>query len=220
MQKLVDGKPVSNAGQAVDAPAFAEVLGTSPLHLLHRLLQVSVDIYNEEVGEASVTQRQFAVLKALNKADGISQSQLCKAAGIDRSTLAELVSRMVRKGLIRRERSRTDARVNLIRLDVRGRAVLQSLLPHVQAANERILGLMKQPEYADLVRFLRYADCEDVPSRGGAPVAAQRKAVRGTQKLEDLPMPPLSKGAVPDGPEADEAAQTRKWKPPKPIWNI
>ena len=73
-------------------------LERSPSHLLHRALQLALDIYAEETGADAVTQRQFAVLTAVMSHEGCTQSDLVKATGIDRSTLAELVARLIGKG--------------------------------------------------------------------------------------------------------------------------
>ena len=41
-------------------------LAESPSHLMHRVLQLSLDIYAEEAGPDGLTQRQFAVLEAVS----------------------------------------------------------------------------------------------------------------------------------------------------------
>lgn len=41
-------------------------LATSPSHLMHRALQLALDIYAEETGADGLTQRQFAVLEAVS----------------------------------------------------------------------------------------------------------------------------------------------------------
>lgn len=38
-------------------------LAASPSHLMHRALQLALDIYVEEIGPDGLTQRQFAVLR-------------------------------------------------------------------------------------------------------------------------------------------------------------
>ena len=53
-----------------------------------------------------LTQRQFAVLEAVSQKSGLTQTDLVRATGIDRSTLADLVSRMTTKGLLAREQYR------------------------------------------------------------------------------------------------------------------
>jgi DNA-binding MarR family transcriptional regulator len=117
-------------------------LDRSPSHLLHRALQHALDIYGEEVGDGAVTQRQFAVLAAVSAQEGLTQTDLVRATGIDRSTLADLVARMIAKGLIARERSSTDARANTVSLSDAGRVALAEASPRVAAADARILALL------------------------------------------------------------------------------
>jgi len=50
-------------------------LGTSPSHLMHRALQLALDIYSEEMGPDGLTQRQFAVLEAASLKAGPSMSR-------------------------------------------------------------------------------------------------------------------------------------------------
>ena len=117
-------------------------LDRSPSHLLHRALQHALDIYADATGSGSPTQRQFAVLCAVASNEGLTQTDLVRATGIDRSTLAELVSRMIGKGYLARERSSEDGRANTVRLTEKGRAALSEAAPKVAAADARILALI------------------------------------------------------------------------------
>jgi uncharacterized protein (DUF111 family) len=67
----------------------------SPSHLLKRAAQYSSHIYMGEVGKSGLTHRQFTVLLAVDNNDGKSQTDLVKVTGIDRSTLADLVARLL-----------------------------------------------------------------------------------------------------------------------------
>src|SRR5438128_585565 len=109
---------------AKQAKIGLEALRRSPSHLLHLALQFALDLYVKEVGASSITQRQYAVLCAVAAHEGLSQIELVRFTGIDRSTLAQLVSRMIGKGLLARERSSTDNRINAVRLTDAGRIAL------------------------------------------------------------------------------------------------
>jgi MarR family transcriptional regulator, temperature-dependent positive regulator of motility len=136
--------------------AVAELaLDRSASHLLHRALQLALDIYGAETGPGAVTQRQFAVLAAAAARDGCTQSDLVKATGIDRSTLAELVGRLTTRGLIARERSTSDGRANTVRLTDAGRAILDGVAPGVAAADARILGLLPAGKRDSFLKILR-----------------------------------------------------------------
>ena len=137
------------------APALAE----SPSHLLHRVLQRAVGIYAEEMGGETLTQRQFAVLSAAAGIENPSQTDLVVLTGIDRSTLAELVARMIDKGLLQRERSADDGRAKTVRLTEAGVAALERARPRVKAADKRILSLVPKPKRESFLKQLaRMAD--------------------------------------------------------------
>jgi DNA-binding MarR family transcriptional regulator len=129
-------------------------LERSPSHLLHRALQLALDIYAEEAGPGAITQRQFAVLTAVQAREGCTQSDLVKATGIDRSTLAELVARLIGKGLLARERSALDARANTVSLTDAGRASVPEAAPRVALADERILALMSSAKRESFLKTL------------------------------------------------------------------
>ncbi len=139
MAKLKTKPAGKKAGKKIDA---GRALERSPSHLLHRALQLALDIYAEETGPDAVTQRQYAVLSAVAAHEGLTQTDLVRSTGIDRSTLADLVARMIGKGLLARQRSTADARANTVSLTQPGRAALDAAKPRVAAADARILKLL------------------------------------------------------------------------------
>ena len=77
-------------------------LDRSIIHLLHRAGQCAGDIFAGEVSGGDLTPRQYAVLLVISKNDGISQTGLVNETGIDRSTLADIMRRMQKKGMVKR----------------------------------------------------------------------------------------------------------------------
>ena len=53
-----------------------------------------------------LTPRQLAVLITVSQTEGQSQTGLVERTGIDRSTMADIVRRMQRKGLLKRRRTK------------------------------------------------------------------------------------------------------------------
>ncbi len=130
-------------------------LDKSPSHLLHRALQLALDIYADELGTGAITQRQFAVLAAVEAHEGLTQTDLVKITGIDRSTLADMAARMIVKGLLERHRSTADARANAVSLTDAGRAALDEARPKMLAADARLLRLISATKRESLVSGLR-----------------------------------------------------------------
>ena len=116
-------------------------LDRSASHLLHRAQQFAAEQF-EGMGDVQITLRQFAVLAAVQEQEGCSQSDLVKTTGIDRSTLADMVSRMERKGLVERRQAALDARAKSVHLTDDGRAAIEACLPVVQKADDAILAMI------------------------------------------------------------------------------
>ena len=115
-------------------------LDRSPVHLLHRAGQCAADIFQAEI--SGLTPRQLAVLMAVASDEGANQMKLVEATGVDRSTLAEIVRRLCRKGLLQRRRTREDARAYAVNLTDRGRRVLNTALPAARHVDERVIGAL------------------------------------------------------------------------------
>jgi MarR family transcriptional regulator, temperature-dependent positive regulator of motility len=125
--------------QAEDRPTASTFsLTTSLAHLLHRGGQVASDLHFATFGNEGLTQRQLALLVAVDDAQAASQSQLVTATGIDRSTLAEMVPRMIKKGLLVRTKSTTDNRVKTVSLTEEGQNTLARAIPQLEAIDAAI----------------------------------------------------------------------------------
>jgi DNA-binding MarR family transcriptional regulator len=116
-------------------------LANSPSHLLHRAEQLAADRFARLVGDA-ITLRQFSVLAAIAQNPGLSQSDLVRATGVDRSTLADMMTRMERNGWISREESASDGRAYSVRLAQAGSRLLATTTQHARAADAAILDLL------------------------------------------------------------------------------
>jgi DNA-binding MarR family transcriptional regulator len=145
-------------------------LSQSVTHLLHRVLQLALDYHAEASGPAGLTQRQYTVLAAAGASDGVSQSDLVRATGIDRSTLADLVARMIAKGLLERERSATDARANTVRLSDAGKSALADGGKPAAHSDARLLDLLPPKKRESFVKTLTTL----AAAADGAPVKAPK----------------------------------------------
>jgi DNA-binding MarR family transcriptional regulator len=181
-------------------------LSRSVTHLLHRSLQLALDYHAEAAGTASLTQRQFTVLAAAADADGMTQNDLVRATGIDRSTLADLVARMMNKGLLQRERSATDARANTVRLSDAGREALQSGASAAAEADNRLLALLSPKKREAFLKTLATlgaaADAPEAPEPITAappkPKKPSEKKKKKAKKAKEGKAPKAAKSAEPE----------------------
>ncbi len=117
-------------------------LERSPIHLLHRAGQCASDIFQGEMATGDLTPRQYAVLVAVSQNEGLSQTHLVEKTGVDRSTLADIVRRMLKKGLLQRRRTKEDARAYAVKLTEEGWRVLKTADPLAKRVDDKILAVL------------------------------------------------------------------------------
>jgi MarR family transcriptional regulator, temperature-dependent positive regulator of motility len=130
-----------------------EDLMLHPGHLLRRALQVMNVLWDEEVSH-SITSPQFAALNALYTEPNLDQRTLGERISLDRSTMADVVSRLRDRGLIRTERDPRDGRRKTIALTARGTQTVQHLIPRTHAMTDRLVGALQPTERTQLLRLL------------------------------------------------------------------
>lgn len=129
-------------------------LAGSVTHLLHRAQQHAVNLSAAALATTGLTIRQFAVLAALNDEDGQTQSSLVDITGIDRSTLADMVARMEKGGMVKRIKSSRDARAKAVSLTEAGREAFEAAAPVVQAADDELIEDLRKSRRASLLDSL------------------------------------------------------------------
>src|ERR1700759_621114 len=129
-------------------------LSEAPSHLIRRCQQFYGDLYAREPGAKELTKQQFTLLCALEQNDGASQTALVEITGIDRSTLAEMVRRMLEKGLLSRERTEEDQRANAVAISPSGRKALRAARNAADRAEKALLEALPLPERQKFVKAL------------------------------------------------------------------
>ncbi len=117
-------------------------LDHSAIHLLHRAGQCAGDLFTEEVLHDGLTPRQFAVLLTVSREEGLSQTDIVERTGVDRSTLADIIRRLLNKGFVARRRTKNDARVYAVALTGEGRKALLEAEPAAVQADTRLLAAL------------------------------------------------------------------------------
>ncbi|MEE2722705.1 MAG: MarR family winged helix-turn-helix transcriptional regulator [Pseudomonadota bacterium] len=110
-----------------------------PGHLIRRSQQRAVDLFVAEVGENGPNPRQFAFLVNVFLSPGLSQTALVEASAIDRSTLMEVLRRMIDKGMIRKTRTKEDQPANALYITDAGIHLLENAVESTERAQQRIL---------------------------------------------------------------------------------
>ncbi len=162
--------------KANGALEFAE----TPSYLMRRCHQLYGDLYARESGSRDLTKQQFTVLGALEHHEGASQTALVELTGIDRSTLAEMVRRMLEKGLITRERTEEDQRANAVAITAGGRKSLRAARAAADRAEKALLDALPAAERQRFVKSLAAiaAAAEEIVAEAPPPRARRKTAAR------------------------------------------
>lgn len=133
---------------------MSDTLSRSVIHLLHRANQCVGELFQAEMAGIDLTARQYIILLTVSNMQGASQQDIIDATAIDRSTVSQVVQIMIRKGLLKRKRTREDARTYAITLTDLGQNVLQTAQPIVDRVNEAFLAALPAAQAKMLVNSL------------------------------------------------------------------
>jgi DNA-binding MarR family transcriptional regulator len=102
-----------------------------------------------------VTSPQYAVLATLASQPGLSQGRVGELASLDKSSVAEVVGRLVDRGWVARSCDPLDARRHRLRLAKEATVALRRLMPDAVGVQEHFLGPLPPRQRALFVERLR-----------------------------------------------------------------
>ena len=135
----------------------------SVVHLLHRAAQLADATFMRH--SDGLTPRLFEVLKAVGAADGVSQIEIMAATGIDRSSVASLVAKLVSLGLLTRRKRTADNRTYAVHMTADGEKALRRNRVIAERVDAQLLSSLGRPEKNELMNLLRSLATQ-APRRG------------------------------------------------------
>jgi DNA-binding MarR family transcriptional regulator len=138
------------AGDAAHGIVLTDLLS----HLLRRAHFEAEATFAAHYEGLDVTSRQLALIFSIARHPGAPQTVLADHIGLDVNTFSDLAKRSQAKGLIRRERSRTDGRAFGLYLTERGWQTIAAAEPLTATYQDRIAQNLTQAERLDLIRLL------------------------------------------------------------------
>lgn len=123
-------------------------------YLIRVAQQVHYSLWNSAISVSDLTSPQFAVLHTLAHEQPLDQTTLGERASLDRTTLAAIVTRLSKRGLVTRTRDTEDARRNLVVMTDAGRKVHDVAACGAFEINEKFLLSVSDEDRKVLVRVL------------------------------------------------------------------
>ena len=126
--------------QDTHMPFAIETPITELLHRAAARIDAQID---QRIAKAGLTSRQHVLLRSIAANPGINQMGLSALTGIDRSTMTEMVGRLVSRGLVVREKKATDARAYEVHLTDVGGEKLALAEPEAASVNDALSKLIE-----------------------------------------------------------------------------
>ena len=105
-------------------------------HLLRRVYQRHLAIFQENVQDPSITSVQFVTLCVLRDRGPSSQSELVRATAIDQGTIRGIIERLSARDLIVVSRDEQDGRKVIMSLTPTAEQLLATLIPSAERISE------------------------------------------------------------------------------------
>jgi DNA-binding MarR family transcriptional regulator len=132
-------------------PALAGRLGYLLKHARERLAELTAEV----LAPFGVTGRQVAVLIAIDDRAPLSQQEVARRLGVDRTTMVDLIDELQAKALVQRRQDPADRRRNVVALTPAGTATLDGASRATQEAERRFLASLPDPQAAAFRAALR-----------------------------------------------------------------
>lgn len=150
---------------------FDDDLYEVPGHLIRRMQQAAVSIFMSETAEVGLdlTPVQFGALTMTKTHPGVDQVTLAGLIAYDKTTIGQVVSRLIEKGLMERHTSKQDRRAKQLFVTEAGIKALADMVPRVQRVQAQILSGLNANEEEQFMALLKKA-AESVNERSRAPL--------------------------------------------------
>lgn len=145
---------------------------TCALATTRRTARLLTQLYDSHLSEYGVEAAQFALLMMLDKAPDKGQAAVCRALGMDKTTLSRNLKVLRSRGWVASEVGE-DARERNLSLTEKGRSVLAKARPAWRRAQESLRSEMSEKEWKEI-----WATMEAMTKASVAAMEGRRQVVK------------------------------------------
>lgn len=124
-------------------------------HLLRRAHFFAEARFAKTMSRDGLTSRQLALMVAVDQNPGASQNAIGDIIALDRNSVSELVLRMVKKRLLKRETSQKDKRSFVLKLTEKGREIVADAALNNPDYQADLTANLSDEETRQLIEYLR-----------------------------------------------------------------
>jgi len=126
-----------------------------PGHLINRAARLLLRFADNRFRPLGLGVASFPVLSMLRTGQKLSQKELALSARIEQPSMAQLLARLERDGMIRRSADPADGRSSLVSITRKALGILPEIDAAVDAGNELALAGMSDDEVKTLIDLLQ-----------------------------------------------------------------
>jgi DNA-binding MarR family transcriptional regulator len=150
-------------------------------HLLIALRRIirATDLHSRALGkETGLTTPQLVVIRAIREMKAPTVSNIARAVSLSQATVTTILQRLESKGLVKRERSRSDRRAVIVQLTPAGNALCKTAPEPLQYSfTERFRALPSWEQHNIVAALERVAAMMDAQQLDAAPMLASGEEV-------------------------------------------
>jgi len=159
------GKRVNNSLHEIENtmlknwPECAQSMSSALLGMLY-FHEKFKKVVTDYVGEYNLQEADFSVLVTLRRSPKpycLSPTDIYKSMLFSSGGLTKVLRRLVESGLIERVENINDKRSRLVKLNARGKQLVETLLPEVHVQQQSLLSGLSKAEVLQLERLLKKA---------------------------------------------------------------
>lgn len=122
---------------------------------LRRAQVTSFNNFASAMSEVQITPGQFGVLTLIASNEGLSQSAVARALGVERSTMVAVIDGLEKRNLVVRTPSPTDRRSNALILSEEGQKLINDATNMANESDQKTVAALSDEEAIQLVTLLR-----------------------------------------------------------------
>jgi DNA-binding MarR family transcriptional regulator len=129
-------------------------LWSRPGYLIRRVHQIHLALFVEELKASGLTPVQYGLLTALIERGALDQVSVAAEVGLERTTAAEVLTRLEKRKLVGRKPSPHDGRAKLVGITRRGRALMAATHGAMLRSQDRLCEPLTPKQRRDFIAAL------------------------------------------------------------------
>ena len=123
--------------------------------MLHRTLDAVIPLYRKVFKEHGISEQQWRILRVLWELEECTNVELSKKTLLPSPSMVGIIDRMIKKGLVNRDRSLNDRRIVNVSLSKEGRSLEQVLMPKIDTIYQQMMSHCEESAWQTMIETMQ-----------------------------------------------------------------